>query len=79
MARYGYAGRVEGSQDPALDDLRWHWGSAYLIHHLGPDLWLAQRRDHSRAVVKAEDPETLRERIKADYEAKPVPRKQERR
>jgi hypothetical protein len=56
-----------------LDDLRWHWGEAYLIHHLGPDVWVAQRRD-SRATIGAEDPETLRERITADYTASPVGR-----
>ena len=47
-----------------LDDLHWHWGEAYLIHHLGPGTWVAQRRD-SRKTLGAEDPETLRERIKA--------------
>jgi hypothetical protein len=56
---------------PDLDDLRWHWGEAYLIHHLGPDVWVAQRRD-SRQTIGAEDPETLRERIAADYAARTV-------
>jgi hypothetical protein len=56
-----------------LDDLRWHWGEAYLIHHLGPDTWVAQRRD-SRATIGAKSPEGLRERIKADYASRPVPR-----
>ncbi len=56
-----------------LDDLRWHWGDAYLIHHLGPDVWVAQRRD-SRTTIGAEDPEILRDRIKADYAARPVGR-----
>lgn len=60
--------------DGPLDDLRWHWGDAYLIHHLGPDVWVAQRRD-SRQTLGAEDPETLRERIKADYAARPVSRR----
>lgn len=62
---------TDGAAD--LDDLRWHWGEAYLIHHLGPDVWVAQRRD-SRQTIGAEDPETLRERIKADYAARPVSR-----
>jgi hypothetical protein len=61
-------------RDEPLDDLRWHWGDAYLIHHLGPDTWVAQRRD-SRQTLGAEDPETLRERIKADYAAHPVGRR----
>ena len=62
---------TDGAAD--LDDLRWHWGEAYLIHHLSPDVWVAQRRD-SRQTLGAEDPETLRERIKADYAARPVSR-----
>jgi hypothetical protein len=62
---------TDGAAD--LDDLRWHWGEAYLIHHLGPDVWVAQRRD-SRQTMGAEDPETLRVRIKADYAARPVSR-----
>ena len=29
-----------------LDELRWHYGEAYLIHYLpGPGRWVAQRRD----------------------------------
>ena len=62
---------TDGAAD--LDDLRWHWGEAYLIHHLGPDVWVAQRRD-SRQTIGAQDPETLRERIKADYASRPVSR-----
>jgi hypothetical protein len=62
---------TDGAAD--LDDLRWHWGEAYLIHHLRPDTWVAQRRD-SRQTLGAKDPETLRERIKADYTARPVSR-----
>jgi hypothetical protein len=62
---------TDGAAD--LDDLRWHWGDAYLIHHLGPDTWVAQRRD-SRQTLGAKDPETLRERIKADHAARPVGR-----
>ena len=63
---------TDGAAD--LEDLRWHWGEAYLIHHLGPDVWVAQRRD-SRQTLGAEDPETLRERIKADYASHPVSRR----
>ena len=63
---------TDGAAD--LDDLRWHWGEAYLIHHLGPDVWVAQRRD-SRQTIGAQDPETLRERINADYAARPVSRR----
>jgi hypothetical protein len=62
---------TDGAAD--LDDLRWHWDDAHLIHHLGPGTWVAQRRD-SRQTLGAEDPETLRERIKADYAARPISR-----
>jgi hypothetical protein len=65
----------EGEGDYWLDELRYHWGEAYLIHHLGPDIWVAQRRD-SRATIGAKTPERLRERIQADYAARPVPRTQ---
>lgn len=34
--------------DEPLADLRHHWGSAYLIEHLGPGVWVAQRRDKIR-------------------------------
>jgi len=56
-----------------LDDLRWHWGDAYLIHYFGPGRWVAQRRD-SHATISAEGPEELRNLILADYTAHPVGR-----
>ena len=60
--------------DTDLGDLRWHWGSAYRIQHWPvPRLWLAQRRDTGET-VKAADPTELRDRIRADYFARPVPR-----
>ncbi len=31
--------------DEPLDELRWHWGDAYLIHFFEPGTWVAQRRD----------------------------------
>ena len=59
--------------DSDLDDLRWHWGGAYVIGHMGPDLWLAQRRD-DRKVLRADNPENLLEVIRADYAKRPVNR-----
>jgi hypothetical protein len=56
-----------------LDELRWHWSSAYLIHHLG-DRWVAQRRD-SRATISAGTAGELQDLIARDYAARPVPRR----
>ena len=56
-----------------LDDLRWHWGDAYLIHCFGPGKWVAQRMD-SHATMSAEGPEEPRTLIVADYTAHPVGR-----
>jgi hypothetical protein len=55
-----------------LDDLRWHYGEAYLIELLG-GRWVAQRRD-SHATVSAGSPDQLLGLIRADYAAHPVPR-----
>lgn len=57
-----------------LDDLKWHWGEAYVIGHLGPDLWLAQRRDDRKVVLRASKPEELHDLIVADYDDQPVRR-----
>jgi hypothetical protein len=57
---------------PALADLQWHWGAAYLITGAAGH-WIAQRRDNSGALV-ASGPEGLRELIRADYAAEPVSR-----
>jgi hypothetical protein len=53
--------------------LRWHWGEAYAIHHPAPDVWVAVRRD-DHATLRGTTPMGLRERIIADYCARPVPR-----
>ena len=60
-------------QQEELDDLRFHWGSAYNIQHLG-DTYVAQRRDKSRATVSAKTPDGLLERIREDYAARPIRR-----
>jgi hypothetical protein len=56
-----------------LDELRWHWGEAYLIHRLG-GRWVAQRRD-SRETISAPTAAGLGELITQDYAAKPVARR----
>ena len=56
-----------------LDELRFHWGSAYDIAIAG-GMWTAQRRDGEGSPLADPLPEGLRLRIQADYEAMPVPR-----
>jgi hypothetical protein len=56
-----------------LDELQWHWGSAYIIASPEPGRWIAQRRDDGQALV-ADTPDRLRGLIAADYAARPVPR-----
>jgi hypothetical protein len=61
------------NRDEPLDSLRWHWDSAYLIHHPGPDVWIAQRRDN-RETLRADSPEILLGLIRDDYATHPVSR-----
>lgn len=58
--------------DADLDELRWHWGSAYLVRRIS-GRWVAQRRD-SHATVSAADPDQLLGLIRADYATRPMPR-----
>ena len=60
-----------------LDDLRWHWGEAYIFMNPRPDLWLAERRD-DRSTLRADSPESLLDKIRADYLAHPVSRRTSR-
>lgn len=60
--------------EPDLADLQHHWGSAYMISHPQPDVWLAQRRDTYES-LKAEEPTGLLRLIRQDYFRKPVPRR----
>jgi hypothetical protein len=60
------------TDEAALDDLRWHWGDAYLIDMFG-SRWVAQRRD-SRATLSAASSADLLEKIRADYASHPVGR-----
>ena len=46
-------------------------GEAYLIDYLGNYTWVAQRRD-SHATISADNPESLLEKIRADYAARRV-------
>jgi len=59
--------------DADLDELRWHWGEAYLIDLIG-SRWIAQRRD-SHATIRADSADALLDLIRADYAAHPVSRR----
>jgi hypothetical protein len=63
-----------GDYDDDLPDLRYHWGSAYLISHPKLGLWIAQRRD-TRETLRAESASELLEKIRADYARHPVSRR----
>jgi len=55
-----------------LQDLKHHWGTAYSITYYRGQ-WIAARHD-TREVLTAESAQELREKIRADYRARPVPR-----
>jgi hypothetical protein len=57
----------------ALEELEFHWGSAYDIA-LVDGMWTARRRDGRGGMLADPLPEGLRLRIQADYAAMPVPR-----
>ncbi len=50
-----------------------HWGSAYVITHPEPGVWLAERRDNHET-LSASDPAGLYDLITADYAARKVSR-----
>ena len=56
--------------------LCWDWGSAYQITRTpgATHPYQAERRDDPTVVLTAADPDALRELIRADYLARPVPR-----
>jgi hypothetical protein len=62
-----------GDWQGPLNELRWHYGSAYLISFFEPNNWVAQRRDN-RETLTAENPMGLLDLIRADYATNPVPR-----
>jgi hypothetical protein len=57
----------------ALEDLEFHWGSAYDIA-IADGMWTAWRKDGRGGKLADPLPEGLRLRIQADYTAMPVPR-----
>ena len=73
----GRAAASQAEEDAgALEDLEFHWGSAYDIAVID-GAWTARRRDgrDGRGGTLADLlPEGLRLRIQADYAAMPVPR-----
>jgi hypothetical protein len=62
---------MTGTRD-ALEDLQWHWGSAYLITGAAGH-WIAQRRDDGRTLT-ASSPDGLRDLMIEDYAERPVSR-----
>jgi len=66
------ASRAE-SDARTLDELEYHWGSAYHIAVTG-GAWTARRTDGKGGTLTDALPEGLRLRIVADYDADPVPR-----
>ena len=57
----------------ALEELEFHWGSAYDIA-IANGMWTARRKDGRCGTLADPLPEGLRLRIQADYAAMPVPR-----
>jgi hypothetical protein len=51
-----------------LDDLLWHWGSAYLISYGRAGGWIARRRDGGGS-VRADSASVLLTEIRQDYSA----------
>jgi hypothetical protein len=62
---------MDGDWDEPLSALRWHWGSAYIICHPEPDVWIAERRDNHET-LRATTPLGLRDEIITDYFSRPV-------
>ena len=60
--------------DADLDELRWHWDTAYLIHFFETADKGAQRRD-SHATMSADSADSLLGKIRADYARQPVGRR----
>jgi hypothetical protein len=58
----------------ALDDLDFRWGDLYDFA-FNRAKWVARTRDGARTLL-GDDPEELRGLIEADYEARPVPRRE---
>lgn len=65
-------GRMVTAQSWTLDELRWHWSSAYEITDRPG--WRAKRRDGRGGWLTAPDAAALVELIRADYLVDPVSR-----
>lgn len=65
----GGTGGMADRDDIALDDLRWHWGSAYDITFDGKS-WTAKRYGTGRMLAN-DTPYGLRDMIVTDYSAHP--------
>ena len=61
------------SHDPALEELRHHWDSAYSIMH-GRDGYQAKRKDGRGDWIMRETAEELLRAIRADYATNPIRR-----
>jgi hypothetical protein len=72
-------GTLAPSEQEALEALRFGWGDAYLIGHDDDRGYWAARRDKIGGLLTASDPDELRNAIREDYAAKPVPREPRRR
>jgi hypothetical protein len=66
------AGRLEGDAG-ALEELEFHWGSAYHVA-ITSAVFTATRRDGQGTRLADPSPEGLLRQIRADYSALPVPR-----
>ena len=69
----GRAAASRGESSGALDELEFHWGSAYHIAVTG-GMYTARRLDGKGVPLADPLPAGLRLRIQADYAAMPVPR-----
>ena len=69
----GRTAASRGQIRAALDELEFHWGSAYHIA-VADGVCTARRRDGKGGTLTDPLPEGLRLRIVADYHADPVPR-----
>jgi hypothetical protein len=67
-------GQLGGTDEEALEALRFGWGEAYLIDFDVERGYWAARRDKIGGLLTAGDPGGLRDAITADYAVKPVPR-----
>ena len=69
----GRAAASRGEIRAALDELEFHWGSAYHIA-VADGMYTARRLDGKGVPLADPLPAGLRLRIQADYAAMPVPR-----